>query len=55
MAVAYGDDADTMAAITGGIAAAYYGHIPDYILKECMSRLPNDMKVVTETFNNSII
>lgn len=55
MAVAYGGDADTMAAITGGIAAACYGYIPDYILKECMHRLPNDMKVVIETFNNSII
>lgn len=54
MAVAYGGDSDTMAAITGGIAAAYYGYIPEYILKECMNRLPNDMKVVIEAFNKSI-
>lgn len=54
MAVAYGGDADTMAAITGGIAAAYYGYIPDYILKESMRRLPSDMKMVTEAFNNTI-
>lgn len=55
MAVAYGGDSDTMAAITGGIAAAFYGHIPEYILKESMNRLPNDMKMVIEAFNKSII
>ena len=51
MAVAYGGDADTQAAITGGIAAAYYGAIPEYILKECLSRLPLDMKEVIAKFN----
>lgn len=54
MAVAYGGDADTMAAITGGIAAAYYGYIPDYILKECIHRLPNDMKEIINQFNSTI-
>ena len=51
MAVAYGGDADTQAAITGGIAAAYYGEIPDYILKECLSRLPLDIKEIIVKFN----
>ena len=51
MAVAYGGDADTQAAITGGIAAAYYGEISDYILKECISRLPLDIKKIIGKFN----
>lgn len=51
MAVAYGGDADTQAAITGGIAAAYYGTIPDFILKECLNRLTLDIKEVIAKFN----
>ena len=45
MAVAYGGDADTQAAIVGGIAAA------DYILKECLNRLPLDIKEIIAKFN----
>lgn len=51
MAVAYGGDADTQATITGGIAAAYYGAIPDYILKESLKRLPHDIKAIVVKFN----
>ena len=51
MAIAYGGDADTQAAIAGGIAAAYYGTIPDYILMECLKRLPDEMKKVINKFN----
>lgn len=53
MAVAYGGDADTLAAITGGIAAAYYGVIPERILKECLRRLPLDMKMIISQFNQA--
>lgn len=52
MAVAYGGDADTQACITGGIAAAYYGEIPDFILRECLYILPLDMKEIIAKFNN---
>lgn len=51
MSVAYGGDADTQAAITGGIAAAYYGAIPDSILNECLVRLPLDIKEIVAEFN----
>lgn len=51
MAVAYGGDADTQAAIAGGIAAAYYGSIPEHILAECFARLPFDMQEVIGLFN----
>lgn len=49
--VAFGGDADTMAAIAGGIAAAYYGEIPQFIIKECLNKLPNDIKDVINQFN----
>lgn len=55
MAVAYGGDADTQAAITGGIAAAYYGKIPEFILTDCLSRLPLDIKEVISVFNQTIV
>lgn len=51
MAVAYGGDSDTQGAITGGIAAAYYGEIPEHILSNCMARLPEDMKNVIRKFD----
>lgn len=53
-AVAMGGDADTMGAIAGSIAAAFYGEIPECILDECKKRLPEDMRRVIEKFNESI-
>lgn len=53
-AVALGGDADTQAAITGGIAAAFYGHIPDDILQQCNARLRDDMKEVIRKFNTML-
>jgi ADP-ribosylglycohydrolase len=50
LAVAYGGDADTMAAIAGGIAAAYYGNIPSFIQDKCMNLLPDEMKAVIAEF-----
>lgn len=45
-AIALGGDADTQAAITGGIAAAYYGHIPQSIIDKCYPLLPDEMKAI---------
>ncbi len=53
-AVAMGGDADTMGAITGGIAAAYYGEIPYYILAPALKLLPDDMLEVVNRFNASL-
>lgn len=50
-AVALGGDADTMGAIAGGIAAAYYKEIPRHILEECLRRVPEDMREVIRNFN----
>ena len=40
LAVSLGGDSDTLACITGGIAEAYYKEIPEEIVKEMWSRLP---------------
>lgn len=50
LAVALGGDADTQAAIAGGIAAAFYGSIPEEIFENCQSRLPREMIEVIEKF-----
>ena len=52
LAVALGGDADTQGAIAGGIAAAYYGDIPDHIMKESEARLPSDIKQIICEFDN---
>jgi len=38
-AVSLGGDSDTIAAIAGSIAEAYYGNIPSWIVKESINRL----------------
>ncbi|MCM1293477.1 MAG: ADP-ribosylglycohydrolase family protein [Bacteroides sp.] len=53
-AVALGGDADTQACISGGIAAAYYGTIPQTLLDGCMSLLPEQMINVIEKFDKEL-
>lgn len=53
-AVALGGDADTQAAIAGGIAAAYYGEIPEEILNEVQNRLPDDMLRVLRVYRHAV-
>ena len=40
LAVSLGGDSDTLACITGGIAEAYYQEIPEEIVRQMWSRLP---------------
>jgi ADP-ribosylglycohydrolase len=49
LCVSLGGDADTLAAIAGPIAEAYYG-IPDWIIQETQKRLQDEMKEVVERF-----
>jgi ADP-ribosylglycohydrolase len=50
-AVSLGGDADTMACITGGIAEAFHGPIPENIALETRKRLPeNFLKVIDEFY-----
>jgi ADP-ribosylglycohydrolase len=49
-AVSLGGDSDTQACITGGIAQAYYGHVPDFIQEKVFEILDDDLKKVTMEF-----
>lgn len=44
-------DADTMGAITGGIAEAYYGGVPTAIREEVLKRLPDEFVTVMREFS----
>lgn len=54
LTVSLGGDADTMGAITGGIAAAFYKEIPDEIYTFVWEKLPNDMQAIVTAFENKI-
>ena len=49
-AVSLGGDADTLACIAGGIAEAFYGSVPENIIKEVTSRLTPDIYDIVGRF-----
>ena len=49
-AVSLGGDSDTLACITGGIAEAFYGGVPDTIWKKALNRLPSSLLEVVMRF-----
>ena len=51
-AIYLGGDADTMACIAGGIAQAFYKKIPASILRDVREKLPRDLLVVVDRFND---
>lgn len=53
LAISLGGDADTLGAITGSIAAAYYG-IPDKIARKALEYLPEDMIEVLNKFSDAV-
>ena len=52
-AVSLGGDTDTLGAITGSIAEAYY-RIPEWLMTECRKRIYRDMRVVLDDFNDAL-
>ncbi len=50
LAISLGGDADTMGAITGAVAAAYYKEIPAALAEITLSKLPEDLKQVLMEF-----
>ena len=52
-AVSLGGDTDTLGAITGSIAEAYYG-ISEWLMTECRKRINKDMRVVLDDFNDAL-
>ena len=49
-AVSLGGDCDTLTCIAGSIAEAFYG-VPESYIRECRSRLPDDMLNVLDRFD----
>lgn len=49
-AVSLGGDADTLACISGGIAEAFYGGVPDHIVGRADTMLTPDLVVVVHAF-----
>ena len=54
-AVSLGGDSDTLACITGSIAAAFYKQIPDQITQEIIKRLPEEMMSVLKRFEKFVL
>lgn len=54
LAVSIGGDSDTIAAITGGIAEAYYG-IPQHIQDKALAYLPQEMQNIINQFNEKYL
>lgn len=52
-AVSLGGDSDTIAAITGSIAEAFYG-IPNNLREEARNRLPDDLRLVMDRLDEKI-
>ena len=50
-AISLGGDTDTMACIAGGIAQAFYGAIPEEIVKQTRKRLPKGFLAIVDGFN----
>jgi len=55
VAISMGGDADTNAAIVGGIAEAYYGEIPIDIQKGIFERMPEDISDIVMAFIKEFI
>ena len=53
LAVSLGGDADTQAAIAGGIAEAFYGRLPEGIVGAVRERLPRAFIEVIDTFQKT--
>ena len=50
LAISLGGDSDTLGAITGGIAHAFYGHVPDAIAQPVRERLPDEFLDILDDF-----
>jgi ADP-ribosylglycohydrolase len=52
LSISIGGDSDTIACLAGGIAQAYYGEIPDWIVAETRARLPQEFLVILDRFED---
>ena len=51
LAISIGGDSDTVACITGGIASAFYKHIPKEILDFVVEKLPAEYIEIMNQFD----
>ena len=49
-AISYGSDSDTICAMAGAIAEAYYKEIPEEILLHCKAKMPSAVVETCEEF-----
>jgi ADP-ribosylglycohydrolase len=54
-AISIGGDSDTLACITGGIAEAFYGGVPESIRENALNILDQKLRVVVENFSQQYI
>ena len=52
LSISIGGDSDTIACIAGGIAQAFYGKIPEWIVAETKSRLPQEFLDILQRFED---
>lgn len=53
LSISYGSDSDTIAAMAGGIAEAYYGEIPKNITDFCFKKIPvNQIELLNKFYQN---
>ena len=52
-AVSLGGDSDTLAAITGSIAEAFYG-VPEELRHECRKRLPSELAAILRRWESAL-
>ena len=55
LSISIGGDSDTIACIAGGIAQAYYGEIPNWIVAETRFRLPQEFLDILDRFEERIL
>jgi ADP-ribosylglycohydrolase len=51
LAISIGGDSDTIGCITGGIAEAFYGQVPNSIAKKVLEILPKEFVLLAEAFS----
>jgi ADP-ribosylglycohydrolase len=54
-AISLGGDADTLAAITGSIAEAFYGDVPQKIVEEVRKHIPAELWKIVERFSGKYL
>ena len=54
LAVSLGGDSDTLACITGGIAEAFYGPIPEEIASAIWPRLPDEFRRILQEMERAL-